>query len=368
MSRNPRPRPSGHGPAPRGRGRKRRTGATGPSALDAVVKPRLQVAVNDVIPPLANRPPNEVEVRAAGVLLESGAQREVEALLQLRRRLGAGEHLDRAEIGERVDAGLGGVEPLPEGHCLGGPRESFLRGVGDRVQMTEVDVCHRQFAPGRRLLQAGDGLPADLLGLLRAAEEAIEARERAQAVTLGSPVREPSALHERALLRRDRVFQLTREIALVGATLEQRCPLLSGEGGGKSERSLVMGSCLPVRTQRRGALGRWGRPTQHRPGVSGARRVVRQPVQVGARRRDSVQLRQGGTMQSQLPVGCERLLDGQPSELVPERHALRPGLEHSRRQALLEIPHDIGGDCLQQPKLGMRRDDGDRLEQSPGGG
>ena len=52
-------------------------------------------------------------------------------------------------------------------------------------------------------------------------------RIRASSLTV-RPVREPSALHERALLRRDRVFELTREIAHVGASLEQGGPFLLG--------------------------------------------------------------------------------------------------------------------------------------------
>src|SRR5439155_1949344 len=38
-----------------------------------------------------------------------------------------------------------------------------------------------------------------------------------------------------------------------------------------------------------------------------------------------------------------------------------------RRQALVETVDFLPGECLKQPELGLRRDDGDRLEEPPGG-
>src|SRR5439155_27158234 len=67
------------------------------------------------------------------------------------------------------------------------------------------------------------------------------------------------------------------------------------------------------------------------------------------------------------PVECDRFLDGEPGELVPEREACRLRREHPRRQALVETVDFLPGEGLKQPELGLRRDDGDRLEEPPGG-
>jgi hypothetical protein len=97
---------------------------------------------------------------------------------------GIGEDLDDADVGERVDANLGIVELLAELERLRAPRQGLFGVFRDRVQVPEVDVGEGQLAPPRQPLEARDGLVADLGGLLGAAEKAIQARERAQAVGL----------------------------------------------------------------------------------------------------------------------------------------------------------------------------------------
>ena len=73
------------------------------AALGAVLEACVEVAIDDVIAAHAQRPPHEVEVGAPGVLLQPGAQRELQAALELRRRLrGVGEDLDTADVGERI--------------------------------------------------------------------------------------------------------------------------------------------------------------------------------------------------------------------------------------------------------------------------
>ena len=63
----------------------------------------------------------------------------------------------------------------------------------------------------------------------------------------------------------------------------------------------------------------------------------------------------------------DRLLDGEAGELVPERHARRLGV------SMPEARHSssrrrLAGERLEQPELGVRRDDRDRLEQRLRGG
>ena len=164
------------------------------AALGAVLEAGVEVAIDDVIAAHAQRPPHEVEVGAAGVLLQPGAQGELQAALELRRRLrGAGEDLDRADVGERVGEHLGVVELLAERERLGVPGGGLLRVLRRRVEVTEVGVGERQLAPAGQSLEAGHRLEADLGGLLGAPQEAVQPRERAQAVALRERVRARAA-------------------------------------------------------------------------------------------------------------------------------------------------------------------------------
>jgi len=71
--------------------------------------------------------------------------------------------------------------------------------------------------------------------------------------------------------------------------------------------------------------------------------VVREPGQIGRAARWVGKRRQRPAMQAHLPVGRHRLLDGEPGELVPERHARRLGDEHAGGQALVETVGGIAG-------------------------
>ena len=118
---------------------------------------------------------------------------------------------------------------------------------------------------------------------------------------------------------------------------------------------------LAVRTERRrtgGAAGAKRRTASMSPAASawctaepsrgrraGRRAQASEPVQVDP------------------PVGCDRFFDGAPGELVPERHTCRFGREHARRQALVETVDRRAGECLEQPELGLRRDDRHGLEE-----
>ena len=58
------------------------------------------------------------------------------------------------------------------------------------------------------------------------------------------------------------------------------------------------------------------------------------------------------------------LLHGQPGELVPETDALALGRQHAGGQALVQMSRRVARELLEEPELGPRRDDRDRLEHS----
>ena len=117
----------------------------------------------------------------------------------------------------------------------------------------------------------------------------------------------------------------------------------------------VVGGCLAVRAERRRSVGRRRREAQHRLGVPGAVRVVRKPVEIRLPGRRVSQRVQGRSMQGQLPIRGQGLLDRQSRQFVPERDAAGARREHPGRQALLEIAHHIARHSLQQLKIGARR-------------
>jgi hypothetical protein len=284
------------------------------------------VTIDDVIAAHAQRPPREVEVGAARVLLQPGAQGELQAALELRRRpRGAGEDLDTADVGQRVGEHLGVVELLAQRLRPSVPRAGLLGVLARRVQVSEVGVGQRQLAPVGQRLEAGHGLAADLGGLLDAPHEAVQPRERAQAVALRQRVRARSAQGQGPLLRDDRRVEIAGEIRLVGLALEQRGLFLARERVGVAQRARVLSRGFAVRPERRSARRRRRRegedrlPVARDVGVMGDARGIRGRARLGHERR------RGGAVQRDPAVGRQRLLDGEASELVTEGDAVGLG-------------------------------------------
>src|SRR6266536_857899 len=172
----------------------------------------------------------------------------------------------------------------------------------------------------------------------------------------------PAAL-ERLLEGRDSLVILIGDVTLSRATLEQLCALGRRQPIAESEGARVLRSRLAVRAERRCAGGRCGCEAKHRVDVAGRLGVVREPGQIAGAARWIGERREGLTVQVDPPVGCDRFLDGEAGELVPERDACRLEREHARRQALVETVDRLPGKCFEQPELRLRRDDRDRLEE-----
>ena len=338
------------------------------AALGAVLEAGVEVAIDDVIAPYAQRPPHEVEIGAPRLLLQPGAQGELQAALELRRRLRrAGEDLDRADVGERVREHLGVVELLAERERLGVPGGGLLRVLRRRVEVTEVGVGERQLAPAGQSLEAGHGLEADLGGLLGAPHEAVQPRERAQAVALRERVGARAAQRQGALLRGDRRVELADEVPLVGPALEQRGLLLGRQRVGVAQRPRVLSRGFAVRPERRGARGRRRREGKDRRPVARDVGVMGDAGRIRAAARLRRERRGGRAMQRHPAVGRQRLLDGEAGELVTEGDAVALGGDDARRQALVQAVELGGRERLEQPDLGLRCRDRDRLEQAARG-
>ena len=117
-------------------------------ALGAVLEAGVEVAIDDVVAPHPQRPPHEVEVGAASVLLQPGVQGECQAALELRGRPRCpGEDFDRADVGQRVGQHLGVAELLAERECLGVPDRCLLGVLRGGVEVPEVGVASASSRP-----------------------------------------------------------------------------------------------------------------------------------------------------------------------------------------------------------------------------
>jgi hypothetical protein len=76
---------------------------------------------------------------------------------------------------------------------------------------------------------------------------------------------------------------------------------------------------------------------------------------------------QGALVQLQPAAWRDRILDGHSRQLVAELQPFRPGLQHSRRHALVDQLQCAAGHLSQQPGLHRRRHHGCGFEYQPGG-
>jgi hypothetical protein len=192
--------------------------------------------------------------------------------------------------------------------------------------------------PGPRRLETLDRLHADALRLARAPEEAVQARQRAQAVALGERVVELSELRQRTLGRADRGLQLAGEVALVAASAVELGVV------GHAQSALVLSGRLPVRAERGGTGRGGGRVTQDRLAVARRLGVVGQTGEVGIGLLG--ERRQRSSVEVHAQVRRLGLEHAQPGQLVPERHRRPDVPHHAGRQALVEMRELIGRDRL----------------------
>ena len=121
--------------------------------------------------------------------------------------------------------------------------------------MPEVDVRQGELAPARQPFERGDRLQADLRGALSATDEAIQAREGAQAVALGPAVVERPAVRESALLRGDRPVEVAGEVALIREALQQLGLVIARQGVGARAYWAAASRWAPSEAARAAATG-----------------------------------------------------------------------------------------------------------------
>ncbi len=104
----------------------------------------------------------------------------------------------------------------------------------------------------------------------------------------------------------------------------------------------------------RGLLPGARRPRQHGVRVTGRLRVMGDPGRIGG----PLQKRcQHTSMQRQSPMRGQRLLDGEPRQLVPERHPAGHALQHPGPQSLVQTLH-----FEDQVHFGVRRNERDHVQ------
>jgi hypothetical protein len=243
--------------------------------------------------------------------------------------------------------------PLPP--LLGG------RPVGaQRPELRAVRVRHRQLAAGRERFELRDRIDGVAVGFLVAALEPVQAGEPAPRVALAEGISELAARGERLFASGDRLVHLIGQVALVRAALEQLRPLGGGQLGGPAQRAGVLLGRLAVGAETRGPLGGGDRVAQHRGALAGGFGVVGEPRRVGAARLEPLE---HGAVQRGPPARRDLGLDGQPRQLVPERHRLAVHAGHPGQDALVE--RLVGG--VDQLGIGRPGHDGEPRQQLTGG-
>ena len=106
---------------------------------------------------------------------------------------------------------------------------------------------------------------------------------------------------------------------------------------------------------------RFGSEAHHCVHVAGRLGMVRETVKV-----QSIECAQCFVVQVQPAVRCDRLLDGEPRELMAEADACRVGDEHARGQAFIKGFHHVTTcKSSQKPEARVMWNDGHRVEQPP---
>ncbi len=106
-------------------------------------------------------------------------------------------------------------------------------------------------------------------------------RERAQRVSLPEAIANLAPVRERALAERQRALQLSAQVALVRAELEQLGAFRGRRALGEPKRTLVLGDRLPVCAERGRPGGGGRREPEHRRAVLRGLGVMGQAREIG---------------------------------------------------------------------------------------
>ena len=129
-----------------------------------------------------------------------------------------------------------------------------------------------------------------------------------------------------------------------------------------SKGALQLGRGLAMGADRGRALGGQRRVLEDGPAVAGSLGVVGQAG--GIRARAAVREEpQRPPVQVDRALRRQRFLDRRPRDLVAEPHGAPGGLQHPRRQTLVERPDLVARDGLEQRDLRLGGDDRDGFEQ-----
>ena len=183
-------------------------------------------------------------------------------------------------------------------------------------------------------------------------------------VALAPGVAGGAVLLQRAPPGLDGARDVVDQVALVRAALEQLGAALALQVGAVAQRAGELRGRLAMGAEHRRALAGGGRVEQHRVGVAGGLRVMRE---AGGIRASAVrgERRQRRAVERQAPVRRQRVLDRDARDLVAEADGVALRAQHPRGQAFVEVVELALGERVEQPQLGARRRDGDGVQQHP---
>jgi hypothetical protein len=220
-----------------------------------------------------------------------------------------------------------------------------------------------ELGTGSQGLEHGERLLNGLTGLHGVSGTPQDVGEPAKRVAFLTRVAEITEARDRTPERIERFVCLVGEVALVRPPLQQFREFTLRQRVGVLERPSILGSRLTVGAQGGCAFGSGGGITQNSWAVSGGVGVMREPFDI---RRAPRGIRQGSkrpAVEGETAIRRERLLHGDPRELVAERDAVGRVPEHPGCQALVERIHVFCGKRLEQPEFGPWTCDGDRFQQ-----
>ena len=198
-------------------------------------------------------------------------------------------------------------------------RRPLDRGVGVVRERGDLNVGPGQLRPRFEAFEHLHRLAARALRRGDAAGTPVHLRQRAERHRLAAAISELAMACERALLRGHRVVHPIREVALVRMPLEQVGELGRIEARGEPQGALVLGCGFAVRALQSRSLPCGRRMLQHCACVAGRLGVVGELSRVRRRTVGRIAQRlEDAAVQQDAAVRSDRLLDGEPGELVTE--------------------------------------------------
>ena len=334
--------------------------------LGAVREPAFDVAVDVGVVAMAARAPAQAIPGLAGLQVVAGREREVPRLFEARCTLGRA----LVVVSREVDLDARAQRNLVVSQLLGkgaGARRPLDLGLHIMRERGNLDIGPGQLAPRFEAFEHVHRLAARALGLGDAAGTPDHLRQRAERHGFAAAIPELAMAGQRALLRGHRVIHAIREIALVCMPFEEIGELGRAEARGEPQGALVLGSGFAVRALQRRPLPGGRRVLQHRARVAGRFGVIGELRRVRHRPFGRIAQRlEDAAVQQHAPVRSDRLLDGEPGELVAERHRAALASQHAGREAGVEVHDLVRHDLVEHPHLDVRRDDGHHLERALG--